>query len=93
MTNELILYIISFLGGIIIGCNLMAFYFSRKRFIIRIDKERNEATIYQESAKPGKLKFIPDATAQELEEMEKPKMKKFLGTFNKPAPKEDDDEI
>lgn len=94
MTIEQILYIIAFISGYILGLNQMAWYFSKKKFIVRYDEKKKDVVIEPEEQKKGKFEFISEATQQELEEMEKPgSFQRFLKGFKKIEKEDIDDEI
>ncbi len=62
---------------------------SRKKYIIRLDKEKEQATLEPVNATPGKAEFLEDAGDSELKEMDQePAWKRFLKGFAKPAKEE-----
>jgi len=89
---DIFLYTISFLGGFIIGSHLIAYYFSRKQFVIKMDKNNNPVIESVNKSKGG-LEFIQEPTQQELEENERESsLSGFLKSFRKPKKEEDDDD-
>ena len=61
----------------------------RKKFVIRFDKEKEQATLEPVNTTPGKAEFVEDAGAAELNEMDQePSWKRFLKGFAKPAKEE-----
>jgi len=76
--------------SLIILCSLSSFLGARLAFrnvkwTIKEDlSQPNAFKVSPDEQKRGKVEFIPDATSDELEEMQKePKWRKFLNSFKK----------
>ena len=84
---------ITFLIGFIIGYGIASLLLARKRFIVNIDKETGNISVEPVKRPKQKMEFIGEPTAQEVEEAERPGvLQNFLGTFRKPAKKEEEEE-
>lgn len=76
--------------SLIFVCGLSSFFgaklaFRNVKWTIREDKTYpNTFKVEPDRKKQGKVEFLPDATQEELEEMQmEPKWRKFLNSFKK----------
>ena len=83
---------ITFLIGFILGYGISSFLLSRKRFIVKTNKE-GETTIESVGKPKQKMEFLEEIDRKQVEDIERPgALQSFLGQFKKPAKKEEEEE-
>lgn len=77
-----------------IGYILADFIHEGKKFKVEVNQETGEARIVPIDKPKQKMEFVGEADRKEIEEIERPgAFQNFLGTFKKPAKKEEEEEI
>jgi len=64
------------------GVLVSNYLWHKRKWKLTFNEEEKELVLEQESA-AGKVEFLEDATREELEELNKPRLWKFLNQFKK----------
>jgi len=80
MLNLILSFLFFFLAGFC-GALLGCYLFSKRKWRLYLDEKTKTLQLIQEDLTPGKVEFLSEPTAKELEEMAKPEWSKFLAQF------------
>uniref|UniRef100_A0A6M3IN20 Uncharacterized protein n=1 Tax=viral metagenome TaxID=1070528 RepID=A0A6M3IN20_9ZZZZ len=77
MLNLIISYLFFFLAGFL-GAMLGCYLFSKRKWSLTFNQATQSLELTQEG---GKVEFLSDPTAEELDDLAKPALSKFLEQF------------
>lgn len=77
----MIVFILALIGALA-GSLLGNYLWHRRKWNIAFNEQKKEFYLYDEP-KGDEVEFLPDATQEELDEMERPEWKKFLDSVRR----------